>query len=117
LGLGAGQALVTVVALIVILALIALRSLVRQAPDQPNLYLTVTSPSPGKLSASQILGVFSAAGISASLKRFDETPELLEASFLVDFQQVSRLEQFNQGLRALSQGVKISCLEDRGLGA
>jgi len=45
LGLGAGQALVTIVAFIVILGLIVIRSLVRGAPDQPNLYLTVTSPA------------------------------------------------------------------------
>jgi uncharacterized membrane protein YhiD involved in acid resistance len=116
LGLGAGQALVTVVALIVILSLIVIRSFVYRAPDQPNLYLTVTSPAPGKLSASQILDALGAAGARASLKRFDETPDLVEASFLVDFKEVGRLEKFNQRLRELNQGIKISCLDDRGLG-
>lgn len=117
LGLGAGQALVTVVALVVILGLVALRSLIRRAPDQPNLFLTVTSPGPVKITASQILETLSAAGARASLKRFDETPDQLEASFLVDFKDVSRLEQFNQRLRELSQTVKVSCLDDRGLAA
>jgi uncharacterized membrane protein YhiD involved in acid resistance len=115
LGLGAGQALVTVVALIVILALVALRSLVRRAPDQPNLFLTVTSPGPGKLSARQILDVLTAAGAQATLKRYDETPDLLEASFRVEFKDISKLEVFSQQLRALSQQVKVSCLDDRGL--
>lgn len=115
LGLGAGQALVTIVAFIVILGLIVIRSLVRGAPDQPNLYLTVTSPAPGKLSASQILDALSASGARASLKRFDETPDLVEASFLVDFKEVSKLEQFNQRLRELSPSVKVNCLDDRGL--
>jgi uncharacterized membrane protein YhiD involved in acid resistance len=115
LGVGAGQALLTIVALIVILGLMAIRSLVRRTPDQPNLFLTVSSPAPGKLSAAQILEVLSASGAKASLKRFDETPDLLEASFLVDLKDVDVLEKFNRRLRELSKEVKISCLDDRGL--
>ena len=114
LGLGAGQVLVTLVAFVVILAIIALRSLVRRSPDQPNLYLTVTSPGEKRLNPSQILGALSEAGLNASLKRFDESPEVIEASFLVDFKEVSRLEKFSANLRTLNQEVRISCLDDRG---
>lgn len=117
LGLGAGQALVTVVAFAVILGLIVIRSFVRGAPDQPNLYLTVASPTPGKLSAKQILEALSASGARASLKRFDESPDLLEAAFLVDFKDTGKLEQFSQRLRELSETVKVSCVDDRGLAA
>ena len=117
LGLGANQALTTIAALAVILGLIAIRSLVRSAPDQANLYVTVSSSAPGKLSASQILETLNACGARASLKRFDETSDMLEASFLVDFKEVKHLEKFNQQLRALNQGVKVSCLDDRGLSA
>jgi hypothetical protein len=56
-------------------------------------------------------------GATASLKRFDQTPDLLEASFLVDFKDVNRLELFIQRLRELSPEAKVSCLDDRGLGA
>ncbi len=115
LGLGAGQALLTVVALVVILSFVLVRNFFNRAPDQPNLYLTVTSPGPGKLSAGQILETLTASGATASLKRFDETPDQLEASFLVDFKDVGVLEKFNQRLRELSQEVKVSCLDDRGL--
>jgi len=117
LGLGAGQALVTVLALAVILALIVLRGFIYRTPEQPNLYVTVTSEAPAKLSAAQILEAFNASGASASLKRFDETPELLEAAFNVDFHEVGKLEKFTQRLRELSAGVKVSCLDDRGLAA
>jgi hypothetical protein len=116
LGLGAGQALVTIVALFVILGLVALRSLGRAAPEPANLYVTVTSSTPGKVSASQVLEALAAAGAPASLKRLDETPDSVEASFLVSFVEVGRLEKFSQRLRELSPGVKVSCLDDRGLG-
>jgi hypothetical protein len=115
LGLGAGQAMLTIVALVVILGFIMLRSLGRARPSPPNLYLTVTSPSPGKLTAGQILEVLSTSGARAALKRFDETPDTLEAAFLVDFGSVGRLEDCSRRLREISKDVRVSCLDDRGL--
>ena len=115
LGLGAGQALVTIVALAVILGLIVVRGLFHQGPSQPNLYLTVISPAASKLGAEQILQTLTGVGATAALKRFDQTPESLEASFQVDFKQVSHLEQFTDKLRQLSPEVRVSCLDDRGM--
>jgi len=115
LGLGAGQALVTVVALTIILGLIAIRSLIKGKPDQPNLYLTISTPTPGKLTATQIMEILTSSGASADLKRFDETPELLEVAFVVDFKQLGALEKFARQLRETDESVKISCLDDRGL--
>ena len=118
LGLGAGQGLITVVAFAIILILLALRSLfVRKALPQGNLFLTVSSAAPGKLSAGQILEALAATAAEASLKRFDETPETVEASFSVNFKQVARLEEFSRRLSDMSQTVSISCLDERGLGA
>ncbi len=115
LGLGAGQALVTIVALSVILGLIIVRGLFRQGPTQPNLYLTVTSPAETRLGPERMLQILTALGATAALKRFDQTPEAVEAAFLVDFKQVAILEQFTNKLRQLSPEVKVSCLDDRGM--
>ena len=117
LGLGAGQPIVTVAALVVILGLLALRSMSNQRPAPPNLYLTVVSPATATLDANQIMQAFAAEGASASLKRFDRTPDQFEAAFLVDFKDVSNLERFSQRMQTFSPQVKISCLDDRGLGA
>jgi uncharacterized membrane protein YhiD involved in acid resistance len=116
LGLGAGQALVTVVALVLIIGLLAIRYYARPRVESPNLFVTVTAPGPQRLTATAILGALTDAGATASLKRFDETPEQLEASFQVSFKQVGSLEQASQRLRELCEGVRISCLEERGLG-
>lgn len=118
LGLGAGQGLITVVAFAIILALLAVRRLfVRKSVDQGNLFLTVSSAAPGKLGAGQILAALAAVGAAASLKRFDETPETLEASFAVHLPQVGALEEFGRRLREQSQTVSIHCLDERGIGA
>jgi hypothetical protein len=117
LGLGAGQALVTIVALLMILGLIVIRGLFRRgaSSSQPNLYLTVTSPAAAKLGADRILQALAGVGATAALKRFDQSPDSLEAAFLVDFKQVAHLEQFATQLRELSPEVKVSCLDDRGM--
>jgi len=117
LGLGAGATLITIVAMVLIVGLIAIRSLLYRQPDQPNFYLTVTSPAGENISAGQILAALAEVGASATLKRFDQNPEQVEAAFVVDFKQVGRLEEFNRKLRGLSPQVKISCLDERGLGA
>ena len=115
LGLGAGQALVTIVALAVILGLIVVRGLFRQGPNSPNLYLTVTSPAANRLGAERILQMLASVGATAVLKRFDQSPESVEAAFQVDFKQVAHLERFANQLRELSPEVKVSCLDDRGM--
>jgi len=115
LGLGAGQALVTIAALAVILGLIVVRGLFREGPTQPNLFLTVTTPGTSSLGAERILQVLTSLGATAALKRFDHTPESLEAAFQVDFKQVAHLEQFTNQLRELSPEVRVSCLDDRGM--
>lgn len=115
LGLGAGQGLVTVVALVVILGLIAVRSLFRTKSSPANLYLTVNSPAPGKLTTGQIIEALAGTGARASLTRFDDGPETLRAAFRVDFQDPNRIEQFSKRMRELSPAVEITCLEDGGL--
>jgi hypothetical protein len=117
LGLGAGQALLTIVALAAIVGLIVIRGLlVRRTPDQPNLYLTVSSPAPRKLRPAQLMEALTGAGVGAVLKRLDETPEMLEASFVADFRQVGRLEDFSERVRNLDPNATVRCLDDRGLG-
>ena len=114
LGLGAGQIWVTLLAFGIILGIVAIGHLFRGGTSQPNLYLTVISPEPRKLGASQIMEVLGQLGATATLKRFDETPDLLEAAFLVNFKDTGRLEEFNRRIREKSEGVRVSYVEERG---
>jgi len=117
LGLGASQALVTVAAFALVMVLLAVRHWLHRRPDPPNLYLTVTSPAPQTLNVSQVLEALTQVGATASLKRFEQTPESVEGSFLVAFADAAKLESFNQRLRELNPAVRISYVEERGLGS
>jgi len=116
LGFGAGQALLTVIALVIIVGLIAIRGAFRRSIEQPALFFTVSAPGDAGLTAGRVLEVLGAAGVSGGLKRLDESAEVFDAAFLVDFRSVASLERATRGLREACPAVRVSCLDDRGLG-
>lgn len=116
LGLGAGQTLITLAAFVLILGCLLVRRLGRRGSVAANLHLTISAPAPQKLNVTQLLELLAQCGVAASLKRFEETPDALEASFHVAFPDVTKLQEVNRRLRALDDRVRVSYLEDRGLG-
>lgn len=116
LGLGAEQTLITAIALAGVLAVILIRHLLKPSEDHPNLYLTVTGPA-GKVRLPAILEILKTTTRGSALKRFDETPELIEASFQTRFENSDQLHKCSQKLRELAPDVKISFLEQGGLAA
>ena len=49
------------------------------------------------------------------LLRFDETGEMLEAGFLVEFREISQLNVTKQALRALSENIEITFMDNKGI--
>ena len=115
LGMGANQPIITTVAFVMIVAIIIVLSWVRSAPDQPNLFVTVTSTDPESLSASQLMGMLKSVGASAGLKRSDIRPDAFEASFLVNFDDVENFEKFADKVKEVSPEVHISCMDNYGI--
>jgi hypothetical protein len=116
LGLGAGQPLITLVAFVLILGIIALQHWLRQGPDSSNLYLTVSGPPSPKLTVGQLAEVFKGCRLATSLHRYDHGPEGIEAAFHVLFPDTARLEQCHARLRELGEGIRVSYVADRGSG-
>src|SRR5262245_47529327 len=115
LGLGADQRVVTLVAFAVIIVLLALRNFGRQAAPNPNLYLTVGSHDPQKLSLDELIEVIRRHCSGVDLKRFDQTAQGLEASFRVEFEDFSRLEGAKRELVEAYRDVRISFLDAQGV--
>lgn len=116
LGLGAEQTVITTLAFFVMLAILTGRHWLRRREERPNLYITITCPAPTRTGLPQILAALKSHATAAGLKRFDETPELIEASFQVQFDSVARLDACSQELRKLGDGVRISYLEQNSPG-
>ena len=112
LGLGADQRLITIVAILTIISvIIAKKKFVHKPKENQNLHLTISSRDPDKIHLKQIVAVLNNYCTAINLKRFDETDEMLEASFLVDFSDYEQIEKVRSELSKLSKSVKIAFLD------
>lgn len=115
LGLGADQRVITVVAFFIITGIIWLRHRFGTQQENQNLYLTVSSHNPVKAELNDVVETLKRNCDALSLKRFDESKELLEASFLVSYHDYKQLEQSKKELQKLSDSMKISFLDNQGI--
>ena len=115
LGLGADQREVTLIAFAVIaLFIIARKKFFRRQYENQNLHLTVASHNPVKLELGQITSVLDRHCSSVKMRRFDESKELLEASFNVEFKSGGDAEKIKKDLEGLSESVKVTFLDYKG---
>jgi hypothetical protein len=115
LGLGADQQVITIVAFAIISAMIVLKNFKKASYEDKNLHLIVTSHNPQKIPLEKILDILKKHCLAVDLKRFDETKELLEAAFVVEYADFSQLNQSKQELQNYSEHVKITFLDNQGL--
>ncbi len=115
LGFGADQRIITVVAFAIISGIIWLKHASQKSEDTQNLYLTVTSHNPQKANLDEIISTLKKYCSDVNLKRFDETKEVLEASFLVGFDDYTKLNQSKTGLQKLNEDIKITFLDNNGI--
>jgi hypothetical protein len=116
LGFGADQRGATILAFLLIAGLIAGRGWWRnRAQSTENLFLTVSSPNPGGLELDDVVRAVTDNCLAATLRRFDEGPDALEASFLVAFTDYEELERTKRSLRGLSDSVQVSFVDQRGI--
>lgn len=116
LGLGAGQTVITLIAFVVLTAILALSHLVRGREPGPNLYLTLSSPRAQGAGLADLVAGLKRHASAVKLRRFDETDEQIEASFQVTFNDVSQVEACLQQFRASHGQTRVRFVDDRGIG-
>lgn len=115
LGFGANQRIITIVAFIFICAVTVLRRRYDKVENAQNLYLTVSSSEPKQIGLDSIIEVLKRHWLVVNMKRFDETKELLEASFLVESDNFEQLHLVKTELQKLSNTMRITFLDNRGV--
>lgn len=115
LGLGANQRAVTSTAFAVILGVIWIWSRFRSSAAGPNLLVTVHSRGADRARLEDVIETLRRSTSALDLKRFDEDDEVLEASFLVEFESFDTLNRGKEELRRLSPSLRVSFLENKGL--
>jgi uncharacterized membrane protein YhiD involved in acid resistance len=120
LGLGADQRVPTLAAFGLILSLMTLRSLVRQAPKRHNLYMNIEVPSMngGSDGAFQTINEVLAGHVHVSdMRRLDVRDGSLQATYYIDCQDSEKLVQLLEGLKRVIPGVGVSFVEQKGIPA
>ena len=99
LGFGADQGLITTIAFIIITTIIIIRKkFIHKPENNQNLHLTVYSHNPVKISLEQVIDTLKTHCTEVDLKRFDETKEAIEASFLIEFKNIEQLTKTKKAL-------------------
>ena len=116
LGFGADQGLVTIVAFAVIVGVLMIRKrFLHKSEDSQNLHLTVYSHNPKKVELGQVLKTLRDHCLAVDLRRFDESKEVLEASFLIEYRDFEQLDETKSALQKLDDSIKITFLDNTGV--
>jgi len=114
-GLGDNQRLITLVALAALTAVVFLQRILRRPDADVNMHLVVASRQPHKVELAQITAALRPHVAKMKLLRFDETPDMLETAFLVEFGRMDRLNEARLALTSLSESIEISFMDNKGL--
>ncbi len=115
IGLGDNQRMVTLVALAAGIALIGLSRLMRRSDADVNLHLSVASHNPAAVSLDQITDTLRTHTVKLKLLRFDETAEMLEAAYMIEFRYMDQLSEAKAALRELSPSLEITFMDNKGI--
>lgn len=116
LGFGADQGVITLVAFIVmIIMIVVIKKFSYKSNENQNLHLTVNTQKPKQIGIEKIIKTLEANCTAVDLKRLDETGEILEATFMVEFRDFPQLNQAKKAIQSLDNNVKFTFLDNRGI--
>ncbi len=115
IGLGDNQRLITVIALAAAILVLGIMRLFRGRQADFNLHVSVGSAGAAKVDFESIVDTLKDNCSQMKLIRFDESDQAQEASFLVEFRDMKQLKEAKSALRALSDKLEISFLDNKGI--
>lgn len=115
IGLGDNQRMVTLLTLLVVIIVLGLARLLRQSQSDVNLNLSVSSHNPQKVDMQQVMDALEKHCSKLRLLRYDENPDTLEMSFVIEFRHTSDLNKARAALLALSDELEISFIDNKGI--
>jgi len=116
LGFGANQGVITIIAFInitVIIILVKKRS--QEVYENQNLHLTISGQTSLNIGVDKIVETLKKNCSAANLRRLDETNEIFEASFIVEFQDFEQLNKTKVSLQQLDDKLRFSFLDNKGV--
>lgn len=116
IGLGDNQRMITMMAVAVAILVIAGMRFFRGRNADFNLHLTIASSNPGKVSSEAVTDTLKQHTSQIRMMRFDQNKQTMEVSYLVEFRNNAQFEAAKNALQALSDGIEITFLDNKGIG-
>jgi len=113
LGLGANQRLVTLVAFVMLVSMIILVNKFSSREQHQNMYLAVSTPTTGEGALSGIIEVLKTHCGQVQLKRFDDSNDRFEGTFLVEFDNIEQLEKSRSAIRNLHEKANVVFMDSK----
>jgi hypothetical protein len=114
LGFGAKQWRITLIAFAAISVLLLLRRRRHADAGPQHLFLSVSSEDPAKVGLERLVEIVTNHSAEASVTRFDETGDALEATFRVEFEDFNQLNAAKTALRELDESLSITFMDNEG---
>ena len=115
LGLGANQTGITLLAFIIISAIIVI---IRKIPSEfyqnQSLYVTIQSSSSTKLNTETVLKILKKNFNVVNLRRLDESEESTELSFIIELNNYNELNKAKSELQKLDKHINVTFLDNKG---
>lgn len=112
LGLGANQRVITVVAAVILLAIIWIRHLSSKKTRKQNLFLTVSGSGSGKPELLKIDSLVQQNFKASKLVRYDETSEIIEAAYWIEIKNAEMLQSFKNKMNEIHPEMRVSFVEN-----
>jgi uncharacterized membrane protein YhiD involved in acid resistance len=112
LGCGAGLTVLTVIAFVGFVAVIWFVNRSQKSVESQSLYLTISGTQPTAVPLASIVEVLKKYCSAIKLKRSDESPSLIEASFFVEFDDFNKLELAKSELQNIHSSITISFMDN-----
>ncbi len=112
LGCGAGLTVLTLIAFLGFITVIWFVNRSQKSVESQNLYLTISSNQPQAIDLKNIVEMLKKHCSSIKLKRTDETPAAIEASFFVEFDDFEKLEQAKTDLKSIHSSISITFMDN-----
>ncbi|MDI6700401.1 MAG: DUF4956 domain-containing protein [bacterium] len=115
LGMGANQMIITIVAMFFVFFVIWIRHLLHKIEYNQDLIETIVSEKRDRVDLEKIIEILKKNAREVNLRRFDDNKNLIEATFIVEFDQYKNMEEMKKELKKLDEDIKISFIDNKGI--
>ena len=114
LGLGANFRYVVLVGFGILMIILWTRYFTSRKSERQNLFFTITSSLPEKLQLETLNKIVNENFKASELKRYDESGDFIEASYLVEILKTNSLQNSKNQIQEFDKSAKIAFIDNKG---